>query len=88
MQGIGPWLGHVTQSTNPPSFELADWVQTAQAEGLKIHPYTFRLDALPPGITAEQLLQLIVGKWKFDGVFTDQVPPVKAFIEQIGQSAH
>ncbi|MCP4232050.1 MAG: glycerophosphodiester phosphodiesterase, partial [Aestuariibacter sp.] len=41
-----------------------------------------------PGITAEQLLQLIVGKWKFDGVFTDQVPPVKAFIEQIGQSAH
>lgn len=82
VQGIGPWLGHVTQSANPPSFELADWVTTAQAEGLRIHPYTFRLDALPPGITAEQLLQLIVGKWKFDGVFTDQVPPVKAFIEQ------
>ncbi len=82
VQGIGPWLGHVTTSTNPPSFELADWVTTAQAEGLQIHPYTFRLDALPPGITAEQLLQLIVGKWKFDGVFTDQVPPVKAFIEQ------
>ena len=88
VQGIGPWLGHVTQSTNPPSFELADWVQTAQAEGLQIHPYTFRLDALPPGITAEQLLQLIVGKWKFDGVFTDQVPPVKAFIEHIEQTAH
>lgn len=82
VQGIGPWLGHVTQSSNPASFELADWVKAAQAEGLHIHPYTFRLDALPPGITAEQLLQLIVGKWQFTGLFTDQVPPVKAFVER------
>lgn len=81
VQGIGPWLGHVTQIHNgQPSMALKPWVKAAQDAGLLIHPYTFRIDALPPGIKAEQLLMLIVKQWQFDGLFTDQVPPVKAFI--------
>ncbi|MDC8831624.1 glycerophosphodiester phosphodiesterase [Alteromonas gilva] len=83
VQGIGPWLGHVTQSTpEQPSTALAPWVEAAQQAGLVIHPYTFRMDQLPAGISAEQLLYLIVEKWQFDGVFTDQVPPVKAFLTE------
>lgn len=81
VQGIGPWLGHVTKyQDNKPGVELTDWVEAAQQAGLLIHPYTFRTDDLPAGIGAEQLLMLIVEKWQFDGVFTDQVPPVKAFL--------
>ncbi|NVK55115.1 MAG: glycerophosphodiester phosphodiesterase [Alteromonadaceae bacterium] len=83
VQGIGPWLGHVTQSTpEQPSTALAPWVVAAQQAGLVIHPYTFRTDQLPAGVSAEQLLNLIVEKWQFDGLFTDQVPPVKAFLKQ------
>ncbi len=83
VQGVGPWLGHVTQSTpEQPSTELAPWIVAAQQAGLVIHPYTFRMDQLPAGVSAEQLLNLIVKKWQFDGVFTDQVPPVRAFLQQ------
>ncbi|WP_296049777.1 glycerophosphodiester phosphodiesterase [uncultured Alteromonas sp.] len=82
VQGIGPWLGHVTRyEQGQPTTELTDWMMAAQQAGLLIHPYTFRLDALPPGISAEQLLMLMVKKWQFDGVFTDQVPPVKRFLQ-------
>ena len=82
VQGIGPWLGHVTRyEQNQPTTELTTWVQAAQQAGLLIHPYTFRTDALPPGISATQLLMLMVKKWQFDGVFTDQVPPVKRFLQ-------
>ncbi|OFI36101.1 glycerophosphodiester phosphodiesterase [Alteromonas lipolytica] len=81
VQGIGPWLAHVTTvKEGKPTMELAPWVVAAQQAGLVIHPYTFRTDALPPGIQAEQLLMLIVKKWQFEGLFTDQVPPVKAFV--------
>ncbi|HAU92003.1 MAG TPA: hypothetical protein DCW59_06575 [Alteromonas sp.] len=79
---MGPWLGHVTRyEQNQPTTELTTWVQAAQQAGLLIHPYTFRTDALPPGISATQLLMLMVKKWQFDGVFTDQVPPVKRFLQ-------
>lgn len=84
VQGIGPWLGHVTvYDNNRPTTTLTTWVNAAKEVGLLIHPYTYRIDALPPGISSEQLLMLIVKKWQFDGLFTDQVPPVKAFVQKM-----
>lgn len=81
VQGIGPWLGQITKgSAHGHTTDLADWVLAAQKRGLIIHPYTYRVDALPTGISAQQLLSLIINKWHFDGVFTDQVPPVKTFV--------
>ena len=76
--GIGPWLGHVT---NKNSDELAKWVVQAKTLGLLVHPYTFRTDSLPTGKSAEGVLDLIVNQWQFDGIFTDQVPPVNSFIK-------
>ena len=82
VQGIGPWLGHVTRyEGGKPTTELTPWIETAKQQGLLIHPYTYRTDALPPGISADQLLMLIIKKWQFDGLFTDQVPPVKRFLQ-------
>lgn len=75
--GIGPWLGHITSSQGN---KLDSWVLQAQDLGLLIHPYTFRTDALALGNSSEELLDLLINKWKFDGVFTDQVPPVISFL--------
>jgi glycerophosphoryl diester phosphodiesterase len=78
---IGPWLGNMMMVTPNAKPTLTDWIKQAQDEGFTIHPYTFRMDALPDGITANELLSLLVS-WKLAGVFTDQVPPVKAFLAQ------
>ena len=63
----------------------ASWVEYAHSEGFIIHPYTFRQDALPPGMTAEQLLSTLKHVVNVDGVFTDHVPPVKAWLEAQGE---
>lgn len=77
--GIGPWLGHVAIDK---SNKLSSWLAQAKALGLLIHPYTFRTDALPEETSQEQLLDLVINQWQFDGLFTDQVPPVTAFINR------
>ena len=85
--GLGPWLG---QLLDPQAMEAgklvpASWVEYAHSEGFIIHPYTFRQDALPPGMTAEQLLSTLKHVVNVDGVFTDHVPPVKAWLEAQGE---
>ncbi len=71
--GIGPWLSHIylgTDSEGNPV--LDDLVNGAQGRGLLVHPYTFRRDALPPGMDSfEQLLALFFDTLAVDGLFTD-----------------
>ena len=85
--GIGPWLPQLLdmQAMQQGKVVPASWLATAKKEGLIIHPYTFRIDALPTGMTAEQILGLLTGPLAVDGVFTDQVPPVKSFLQQSGK---
>lgn len=47
-------------------------VRDAHALGLAVHPYTFRSDALPAGIDAQALLDLLLGDIGVDGLFIDQ----------------
>ncbi|QJR79901.1 glycerophosphodiester phosphodiesterase [Alteromonas pelagimontana] len=82
--GVGPWLGQLldAQALKKAKIVVQPWLATAQKQGLLIHPYTFRVDALPAGLSEEQVLSLLIEQLKVDGVFTDQVPPIKQFLMQ------
>lgn len=73
-QGIGPHLGHLVAALGPdgrPTFNSL--VADARAAGLKVHPYTFRADALPPGFADfDRLLEAFLREAGVDGGFFDQ----------------
>lgn len=72
--GIGPALSDVIGTT---------LVRDAHAAGLEVHPYTFRADALPPGIASlEDLLRLALVDIGVDGVFTDFTDRAVAFLHR------
>lgn len=87
VNGVGPWIGQLLDSEALARGELmpALWVKLVHEHKLTIHPYTFRTDALPAGFTQTTLLDTLSGVVKADGVFTDQVPPVKAWRASKGQ---
>ncbi len=65
--GIGPWKGLLAAHADGATA----YVSRAHAEGLLVHPYTYRDDALPPGasdIRDELNAAFAAG---VDGVFTD-----------------
>lgn len=67
-QGIGPWLPQLIDLT---TMQLTELGKNAHRVGLLIHPYTFRQDALPFGVSSEQALDVLVNKVEVDGLFTD-----------------
>ncbi len=76
--GVGPWLGHLmdTEAMAKGEIKTASWVKYAHDNKLIIHPYTYRQDALPTGMTGEQTLDALHKVVKADGVFTDHLMPV------------
>lgn len=76
--GIGPWLGHLmdTKAMAKGKVEAASWVRYAHDNELTIHPYTYRQDALPAGMSGEQILDVLQKEIRADGVFTDHLVPV------------
>ena len=76
--GIGPWLGHLLnkKAMAEGKLEAAKWLEYAHDNSLTIHPYTYREDALPAGMTGTQLLEALENVANVDGVFTDHVVPV------------
>jgi glycerophosphoryl diester phosphodiesterase len=72
--GIGPSLADVIGTT---------LVRDAHAAGLEVHPYTFRADALPPGMASlEDLFRLAFVDIGVDGVFTDFTDRAVAFLRR------
>jgi glycerophosphoryl diester phosphodiesterase len=71
--GIGPALEHVISGRNGQGeLQVTDLVKLAHAQGLQVHPYTFREDSLPEyAASLESLIQTFVGQAKIDGLFTD-----------------
>ncbi len=67
-QGIGPWLPHVIDPKNMTPTELT---RQAHQVGLIVHPYTFRMEQLPPNVSANQVLTMLFEVAKVDGIFTD-----------------
>ncbi len=70
--GIGPPITRIlTGSDAEGRPQISTLVADAQALGLVVHPYTFRADVLPEGVTFDALLELFFGTIGVEGVFTD-----------------
>ena len=78
VQGIGPWLPQVFDLNAGQATPL---VSQAHNLGLQVHPYTFRQDALPPGVSSEQILNILFNQLKVDGLFTDFSDTVVRFLD-------
>ena len=76
-QGIGPWIPQVIdlKTMQPTTF-----VKQAHIAGLKVHPYTFRKDALPENVNKDQVLKILIEGVKVDGLFTDFTDTVVSYI--------
>ena len=72
-EGIGPWLMQIYQGKDSGgAARLSELVPRARALGLLVHPYTFRRDELPGGISGfDELLDIFIGQVGVDGLFTD-----------------
>jgi len=67
--GLGPSYGQLLAPRWP---HLAPLVAQAHDAGLRLHPYTFRRDALPTYVqTLEELLEFFFDEARVDGVFCD-----------------
>ena len=78
-QGIGPWI---PQLVDMQTLQSTGLVKRAHDAGLDVHPYTFRQDALPKGVTNKQTLDLLFKQLKVDGLFTDFTDTVVKYLEQ------
>jgi glycerophosphoryl diester phosphodiesterase len=82
--GIGPWLMHIYRGRDEAgATRLSQLVAQAQAQGLVVHPYTFRRDELPEGIGSfRELLDIFILQAGIDGLFTDFPDIVSDYLEQ------
>lgn len=67
-QGIGPWM---PQLFDIKAMQPTDLAPLAKSLNLQIHPFTFRVDALPKGLDSKTTLNILFENLKVDGVFTD-----------------
>ena len=82
VDGVGPWLNQLYALDEADrSIVNTRLVELAHAEGLVVHPYTFRSDALPIGFTDfDELLRYMVEELAIDGLFTDFPDAVLRFL--------
>jgi len=80
--GIGPALSDVVTRKGEGGLEATSLVRDAHAAGLEVHPYTFRVDALPPGAASYEDLLRLVFDIGVDGIFTDFPDRAVAFLRK------
>ncbi len=80
--GIGPWMMQIYRGKDADGeLQLSSLADDAHDRGLLVHPYTFRLDELPQGVSSfEELLDIFLNTVKVDGLFTDFPDLVRAFL--------
>ena len=73
VDGIGPWVNRLyTIGKRDGHISDSGLVGRAHDQGLVVHPYTYRSDALPDGFGSfEELVEFSVRTLAVDGVFTD-----------------
>ena len=84
---IGPWIQHfyeLDMSTRRPT--PTGLAKDAQAAGLAIHPFTFRVDDLPPGFGSfDELVRFFARDLQVDALFTDFPDKVRqALVDESG----
>ena len=85
VDGVGPWFNRLYKLRRRDG-RISDsgFVRKAHEQGLVVHPYTFRSDALPPGFdTFEELLAFGIDELALDGLFTDFPDRVRRFLRRI-----
>lgn len=85
VDGIGPWVEQIYRvGRGQRSIADTGLVARAHDQGLVVHPFTFRSDALPPGFQDfEHLLRYTVDELAIDGLFTDFPGQVAKFLRRI-----
>ena len=73
VDGIGPWVRQLYRySADKDERYDSGLVRRAHGQGLVVHPYTFRSDALPEGFGSfDALLRYAIDELSVDGLFTD-----------------
>jgi len=72
VDGIGPWINRLYRQCSDGRIEDSGLVARAHDEGLAVHPFTFRIDDLPPGFGSfAELMLFAVDELFIDGLFTD-----------------
>ena len=73
VDGIGPWVNRLYRHRRRDGrIRDSRLVERAHSKGLVVHPYTYRLDDLPPGFTSfEELVRFSIQELMIDGLFTD-----------------
>lgn len=85
VDGVGPWFNRLYKHRRRDG-RISDsgFVKRAHEQGLVVHPYTFRSDALPPGFESfDALLAFAIDRLAIDGLFTDFPDQVMQFLRRI-----
>ena len=78
--GIGPWYKQILSKKADGKFTFTSLVTDAHKLGLKVHPYTFRADALDEFNTFEEMMQILLIDTNVDGAFTDFPDKMVSFL--------
>ncbi len=88
--GIGPWKPMIVKdSSTVGHIELTDMVKNAHANGMVVHPYTFRADKdrIPAYVKDyDGMLEVFYNQADVDGVFTDFPDKAVHFLQQQSSS--
>lgn len=89
VDAVGPWLGQLyTLAAIDGQPISSGFASEAHRAGLAVHPYTFRVDALPPGFASfEATVSWFVGELAIDGFFTDFPDRARRIVDRIGDSS-
>jgi glycerophosphoryl diester phosphodiesterase len=84
VDGIGPWVNRLyRRRASDGHISDSGLVARAHGQGLVVHPYTFRSDALPDGFGSfDELLGLTIDELSIDGLFTDFPDLAVQFLRQ------
>jgi glycerophosphoryl diester phosphodiesterase len=80
--GIGPWYKQILDKKVNGKFTFTSLVFDAHQLGLKVHPYTFRADALAEFATFEEMMETLLIEADIDGAFTDFPYVVVNFLKE------
>ncbi len=78
--GIGPWYKQVLDKKEAGKWEFTSLVEDAHTLGLKVHPYTFRVDQLDEFSSFEEMMKVLLIDANVDGGFTDFPDKMVAFL--------
>ena len=81
--GVGPWYKQILDKKVNGEWQFTSLVVDAHKLGLKVHPYTFRADALGEFSTFEEMMQTLLVTANVDGAFTDFPDLVVDFLRKI-----